>query len=141
MKGLIPLDKLTDDDLREIIDVMERRHKAKVDSRGWPRASLIAHIQRIGPPPVKAKPERRTKKRMPRNEGVAKYCREILTVVVGKDLDGHPVGLSYQKMTKMAQKKFPLSCVDERHLRWYACQMRSNGMTPPVHRERSRWTT
>lgn len=130
------------ENLREIVDVMERRADGPpCETAGWTRDELIHYIEALRPTPPARRPRvvRIRRPRMARNLGVGRYCQALLAKVVGRDDEGHEWGLSYEKMVKMAQRKFPDSAVDERHLRWYAAKMRREGMTPPVYRERSRW--
>lgn len=133
---------MTNEDLRQIVDIMERRAKSgAADVTRWSRAELISYIESLRPipKPKRVRPPRVRKPRMPRNTGVGRYCEEVLAIVVERDSEGHDWGLSYEKMTKMVQKEFPDSAADERHLRWYAAKMRRDGKTIPVYRERSRW--
>lgn len=136
----IPLDMMTDDNLRDIVGVMERRaRKMPANTARWGRRKIVRYINSLKrPDPIK--PPRVRKKRMKKNLGVGKYCRDVLlSAVIGKTADGHPIGHSYMEMTKMAQAKFPDSAVDERHLRWYATQARADGMNIPVYRRKSVW--
>lgn len=142
MRGIVSLAKMTMANLREVIDVMERRAEGDpADTSGWTREQLIQYIEALRPvPPTRRpRPERVRKARMKKNLGVGKFCLDMLARVVGRTLSDAPVGLSYNKMVQMAQKKFPDSAVDERHLRWYAAKARRDGLTIPVERERSRW--
>ena len=148
MNVLISVDDMTADQLRELIERCERRkNDTPADTHGWSRARLIAHIEFMQPAPrgpykkkkKKKAVRRRKKKRMPHNLGVGRHCLELLQRVIGHDREGHPLGLSYMEMMKMAQEKFPDSAVDERHLRWYAAKARRDDVEIPVYRKRSRW--
>ncbi len=137
MKGFIPLGRLSNSDLRQIVETAERkRGRATTDTSDWPRSRLVSHIEAYAPP---AKQKRARRPRMAKNLGVGKFCQELLARVVGQTVDGLPIGLSYNVMVATAQKKFPDSCVDERHLRWYAAKMRREDHLIPVHRGRSKW--
>ena len=122
---MIPLAQLTDRQLCE----MAWRRKAPLAALKWPRGRLIQYLEANGP----------KRKRMKKNLGVREYVYRLLERVIGETDDGLPIGLSYKKMVHMAQKKFPDSAVDERHVRWYANKYRADGGIIPVHRERSRW--
>lgn len=140
MRGMIPLRDLTMENLRDMAATLERRARVRVseETRLWPRARLVKYIEELRPPERQKLP-RAKRPRMPKNLGVGKYCRDLLAKVIGHTEDQLPIGLSYNEMVRRARKKFPDSCVDERHLRWYAAKMRREDQLIPVHRKRSRW--
>ena len=123
---MIPLIKLTDDDLRE----MAWRRRAPVAATRWPRSRLIQYLEFNGS----------RRKRMKRNLGIREYVYRLLERVIGHTDDGMPIGLGYKKIMLAARRKFADSAVDERHIRWYANKYRADGGIIPVHRERSKWT-
>lgn len=131
---IIPVAEMTDGDMLDVA----WRCGAPAEATRWPRERLVEYIEAHEPPCPQVYVSRGPRPRMPKNLGVGRYCREILATVIRTDASG-PWGLSYAEMMKMAKKKFPDSCVDERHLRWYAAQMRREDMTIPVNRERSSW--
>lgn len=138
-----PLRRLTVENLRQMVDRLERRRGRATDSvsdtRGWPKARLVGYLEAKAPPERQKPLPRVRKQRMPKNLGVAKFCYGLLAVVTGHTEDKLPIGLSYNEMVKRAQAKFPDSCVDERHLRWYASKMRRENHVIPSHRGRSKW--
>lgn len=138
---MISLDALTRDELEQIAVRMECRNAGcePADTQKMTRKALVCYIESLKKP-YRGLPKRPRvrKERMPKNLGVGKYCRELLARVIEEGPEG-PVGFSYNKMVDMVQKKFPQSAVDDRHLRWYAAQMRRDDKKIPNNRKRSRW--
>lgn len=137
-----PLSRMSREDLEAVARRMERRAVGEPeDLRKMTREQLVAYSESLRQPVApRLSKKRAAGSRMPKNRGVGRYCRELLARVIETNADG-PVGLSYNKMVKMAAQKFPDSRVDEKHLRWYAAQMRRDNKTIPVERRRSRWIT
>lgn len=133
-----PLADLTIAELQQLADRMLRynSHRA-VPTDGMTRRELIEYIESMNKRWI-PKPRPKKGRRMPKNLGVGKWCRAILAEVIGQGPHG-PIGHSYTEMVKMAQKKWPLSAVDERHLRWYATKARGEGIMIPSDRPRSSW--
>ncbi len=144
-RTIMPLATLTDEQVREAaytacrLKGNIRRLDRSVNLEVMNRAELIKYINSLAPVRSKCRLSP-GKPRMAKNKGVGRYCKELLRRVIGT-VEGttQPIGLSYKQMVSMAQRKFPDSAVDERHLRWYATAMRAEGEMIPVHRKRSSW--
>lgn len=124
MRGIAP-DKMTVEQLREAVSVMSRRGGGSMPPRlrQWSRKRCIDWLNSHAVPLA----------------SIGDFCRDLLRVVVGKTEEGYHVGLGYGKMKDIAQTHYPNSLVDEKHLRWYAHDMRDDGEIIPVYRERSKW--
>lgn len=138
--NVIPLEAMTRPQLEEIAIRLENRADGDPSPiETMAPGDLVAYIESLKrPSAARPKKTRQKRPRMPKNRGVGKYCRELVMRVVATGPDG-PIGLSYNKMTKMVRRKFPDSAADERHLRWYAAQLRREDKRVPNNRERSRW--
>src|SRR3990167_2876178 len=138
---MTPLRKMSKPDLIAVAIRMEvRAEGTPADLERMTRGQLVAYIEALRPPErARLKKARLPAGRMPKNLGVGRWCRQQLSKIIGQTPDGHPVGLSYAKIVAAANRKFPMSAFDERHARWYAAQMRRDGLMIPVERERSRW--
>lgn len=147
--SMVPLADMTRDQLLEIVDVAERRwaEGPPTDTRRWSKTQMVAYVESLRPDkraPRKKLAERRAT-RLKTHRGVGKYCLTLLATITGHTPDGLPIGLSYNRMVRMAQRRFPDSAVDERHLRWYASKARLEArlsgveLVMPVHRKRSVW--
>lgn len=141
MNLVTPIEKMNERDLRELVDRMEMRADgAPANTRGWTRDQLVEYAESLRPGQQRRlKRERERRERMPRNRGVGKHARELLMFEACRNSDGFPVGLSYAEIVDLVRDEFPDSAFDERHARWYATKMRSEGLMIPVYRERSRW--
>lgn len=112
----VSLNKMAVRDLRLTIGALN--HDAKAST--WSKKKCIDWLNtRLEDPPRQ----------------VSHLCKILLRVVVGKNDEGFPVGLSYPTMFQIVKNHFPNSAINERHFSWYATTMRAAGETIPVYRE------
>lgn len=141
-KQVMNLDEMSDVELLELRNTLAarrlvRRERDPIGDAG--RRALVVEIEAMAPQPRTIRvPLVKPVERMARR-GVGKFCRELLAQVVGKTDEGEPLGMGYLRMLEVVRRRFPDSAVDEKHLRWYASQMRRDGHVIPAWRERSRW--
>ena len=133
-----PLAQMTRAELEEIVVRLETKARARPsDLARMTREALCRRAESLYVPPRQKRP-RVKRPRSPRNLGIGRWCQALLAKIVGQGPHG-PIGLSYEKMVAMARRKFPMSAVDERHLRWYAAKMRREDKFVPADRPRSNW--
>lgn len=134
------IEDMTRTELEDVVRLLESRGVgAPLRLGNMTRADLAEYAVSLRRPPrQRLKAPFVPRQRMPKNLGVGKHVRRLLAKVIAQSPDG-PVGYPYKRIVAMAQRKFPDSAVDERHVRWYAAQMRRDDLTIPVNRARSNW--